>query len=154
VPSFDIPLFRPFKPTPLRASKLFHNNRNGTFTDVARQAGLDVVAYVKGAAWGDYDNDGRLDLVLTQSYGPTLRYRNAGRDARGRWRFEEQGLEPRRGLVTWFWTSTTTAGWTCSCPATHRRRRLRGRAGGGITWGSRSPQARGSSTTCAATSRT
>jgi hypothetical protein len=104
VPSFDIPLFRPFKPTPLRASKLFRNNRNGTFTDLARQAGLDVVGYVKGAAWGDYDNDGRLDLALTQSYGATLLYRNLGRDARGRWRFAEaEGLEPRRGLVTWFW---------------------------------------------------
>jgi hypothetical protein len=104
VPSFDIPLFRPFRPTPLRPSKLFHNNRNGTFTEVARQAGLDLTAYVKGAAWGDYDNDGRLDLAVSQSYGPTLLFRNAGRDARGRWRFEEQeGLEPRRGLVTWFW---------------------------------------------------
>jgi ASPIC/UnbV protein/VCBS repeat protein len=104
VPSFDIPLYLPFKPAPLRASKLFHNNRNGTFTDVARLAGLDVVAYVKGAAWGDYDNDGRLDLAITQSYGPTMLCRNLGRDARGRWRFEEpQGLEPRRGLATWFW---------------------------------------------------
>jgi hypothetical protein len=104
VPGYDIPLFHAFKATPLRASKLFRNNRNGTFTDVARPAGLDLVAYVKGASWGDYDNDGRLDLALTQSYGPALLYRNAGRDARGRWRFEEpQGLEPRRGLVTWFW---------------------------------------------------
>jgi len=104
VPSFDIPLYRAFRPTPLRASKLFHNNRNGTFNEVAKQAGLDMVAYVKGAAWGDYDNDGRLDLAVTQSYGPTMLFRNAGRDARGRWRFAEaEGLEPRRGLLTWFW---------------------------------------------------
>ncbi len=104
VPSFKIPLYRAFRPAPLRASKLFHNNRNGTFTEVGKQAGLDLMAYVKGAAWGDYDNDGRLDLVVTQSYGPTLLFHNAGPDAQGRWRFvEAEGLEPRRGLVTWFW---------------------------------------------------
>lgn len=104
LPGFDVPLYRDFRPTPLRPSKLFRNNRDGTFADVARQAGLDVVAYVKGAAWGDYDNDGRPDLVVTQGFGPTMLFRNAGPDARGRWRFvEEAGLEPRRGLLTWFW---------------------------------------------------
>ena len=104
VPSFEIPLYRAFTPTPLRASRLFHNNRNGTFTDVARQAGLDVVAYVKGAAWGDVDNDGRLDLAITQGYGPTMLFHNRGPDARGRWRFTaDEGLEPRRSQAAWFW---------------------------------------------------
>jgi len=104
VPSYDVPIYRAFQATPLRPSKLFHNNGDGTFTDVARAAGLDVTAYVKGAVWGDYDNDGRIDLVLTQTYGPTRLYRNLGPGPGRSWRFAEaEALEPRRGMVTWFW---------------------------------------------------
>ena len=36
VPYYRVPLYRPFTPTPMRASKLFHNNRNGTFTEMSR----------------------------------------------------------------------------------------------------------------------
>src|SRR2546426_2068606 len=36
--------------------ELFHNNGDGTFTNLAEKAGLDLVGFVKGAAWGDYDN--------------------------------------------------------------------------------------------------
>lgn len=32
---------------------LYHNNGDGTFTDIAKQVGVDVYAYVKGSAWGD-----------------------------------------------------------------------------------------------------
>jgi hypothetical protein len=46
-------------------SHLFHNNGNGTFTDVTQKAGLGgVQEFSTGAAWVDYDNDGRLDLVV------------------------------------------------------------------------------------------
>ncbi len=46
-------------------SHLFHNNGNGTFTDVTQKAGLGgVQEFSTGAAWIDYDNDGRLDLVV------------------------------------------------------------------------------------------
>src|SRR5512147_84528 len=38
--------------------KLYHNNQNGTFTDVTRKAGLGISLYGLGAAIGDYDNDG------------------------------------------------------------------------------------------------
>src|SRR5438128_5619797 len=44
---------------------LFRNNRNGTFTDVTRAAGLDVEAYALGIAVGDYDNAGEDDLFIT-----------------------------------------------------------------------------------------
>jgi hypothetical protein len=44
---------------------LFHNNRDGTFTELGRQAGLSrKVAWHTGAAFGDYDGDGRLDLYV------------------------------------------------------------------------------------------
>src|SRR6202030_1074470 len=44
---------------------LYHNNHDGTFTDVTRQAGLAVETYGLGCAVGDYDNDGFEDLYLT-----------------------------------------------------------------------------------------
>jgi hypothetical protein len=44
---------------------LFHNNGNGTFSDVTQKAGLGgVKEFSTGAAWVDYDNDGKLDLVV------------------------------------------------------------------------------------------
>jgi len=46
-------------------SHLFHNNGNGTFSDVTQKAGLaGVQEFSTGAAWADYDKDGRLDLVV------------------------------------------------------------------------------------------
>lgn len=45
--------------------KLYHNNRDGTFTDVTKGAGLDVEMYGMGVAVGDYDNDGYDDLFVT-----------------------------------------------------------------------------------------
>lgn len=47
-------------------NRLFHNNREGTFTDVAVQAGVagNGVARSMGCAWGDYDGDGLLDLAV------------------------------------------------------------------------------------------
>jgi len=44
---------------------LYHNNHDGTFTDVTRQAGLDVEMYGLGVAIGDYDNDGYDDIFVT-----------------------------------------------------------------------------------------
>ena len=45
--------------------RLYRNNRNGTFTDVTRQAGLDVEMYGMGVAVGDYNNDGFPDLFIS-----------------------------------------------------------------------------------------
>ena len=51
--------------TALGQSRLFHNNGNGTFTDVTQKAGLaGPHEFSTGAAWVDYDRDGRLDLVV------------------------------------------------------------------------------------------
>jgi hypothetical protein len=45
--------------------KLYHNNHDGTFTDVTRKAGLAVSMFGMGVAVGDYDNDGYDDLFIT-----------------------------------------------------------------------------------------
>jgi enediyne biosynthesis protein E4 len=45
--------------------KLYRNNRNGTFTDVTRAAGLELEMYGMGVAVGDYNNDGFPDILIT-----------------------------------------------------------------------------------------
>lgn len=57
--------------------KLYHNNRDGTFTDVTARAGLDVELYGMGVAVGDYDNDGFIDIFLT-CVGENKLFRNLG----------------------------------------------------------------------------
>ena len=48
------------------SSALFHNNGNGTFTEVTEQAGVaNAGRWAAGAAWLDIDRDGRLDLLVT-----------------------------------------------------------------------------------------
>jgi hypothetical protein len=54
---------------------LYHNNHDGTFTDVTRQAGLAVEMYGLGCAVGDYDNDGYDDIYITAIGGSHL-FRN------------------------------------------------------------------------------
>ncbi len=56
---------------------LYHNNRNGTFTDVTEQAGLNVSLYGMGVAVGDYENDGYDDLYIT-GLDHSLLFRNEG----------------------------------------------------------------------------
>lgn len=58
-------------------SQLFHNNGNGTFTDVAEAAGVQNNRFAKGVAAGDYDNDGDMDLYVS-NIGPNRMYRNDG----------------------------------------------------------------------------
>jgi hypothetical protein len=57
---------------------LFRNNRNGTFTDVTKAAGLDVELYGMGVAVGDIDNDGFPDIYVT-CVGQSRLFRNTGR---------------------------------------------------------------------------
>ena len=56
---------------------LYHNNQNGTFTDVTKQAGLALELYGQGCAVGDYDNDGYVDIYIT-AVGSNHLFRNLG----------------------------------------------------------------------------
>ena len=63
---------------PGSTNALYRNNRDGTFTNVTQKAGVGGAAskfYKTGAAVGDYDNDGDLDLYVT-AFGPNTLYRN------------------------------------------------------------------------------
>jgi hypothetical protein len=83
-------------------SELYRNQRDGTFKNVAADYGRDALGFVKGAAWGDYDNDGRLDLYVSQLGQPNRLFHNEGR------RFRDvtasAGVaEPIRSFAAWFW---------------------------------------------------
>ncbi|HTP31551.1 MAG TPA: CRTAC1 family protein [Candidatus Acidoferrales bacterium] len=60
--------------------RLYHNNRDGTFTDVTARAGLAVEMYGLGIAIGDYNNDGFPDLLVT-AVGQNRLFQNNGRGA-------------------------------------------------------------------------
>ena len=64
-----------------KLNHLFHNNGNGTFTDVGAMAGVtkgnDPDTIVADALWFDYDNDGRQDLLIGR-FGTPLLYHNEG----------------------------------------------------------------------------
>jgi hypothetical protein len=75
-----------FKPLP---NVLFRNNGDGTFTDVSEQAGLNrSLGKGMGATIADYDNDGRMDIFVTNDKMPNFLYHNEGGGA-----FKEVGME-------------------------------------------------------------
>ncbi len=62
------------------SDSLYHNNGNGTFTDVAKQAGVDDPQHFfgLGAVWSDFDGDGKLDLFVANDGEPNFLYDNLG----------------------------------------------------------------------------
>jgi hypothetical protein len=61
-----------------QAPHLFHNDGQGRFRDIASAAGSAFAApkVARGLAYGDFDRDGDLDLVVTTNQGPAFLYRN------------------------------------------------------------------------------
>src|SRR5262249_6025589 len=66
------------KPDPRNHCRLYRNQRDGTFVDVAREAGVLNDGCAKGAAWGDYDRDGNLDLYVSNMGQPCALFHNEG----------------------------------------------------------------------------
>jgi enediyne biosynthesis protein E4 len=69
---------------------LYHNNGNGTFTEVAKQAGVEDAKrfFGLGSVWSDFDNDGKIDLFVANDGEPNYLYHNEGNG-----RFREIGYE-------------------------------------------------------------
>jgi hypothetical protein len=83
-------------------AQLFLNKGNGTFEDIASAAGVDRVAFTKGVAAADYDNDGFVDFYVSNVGGTNLLYRNNHNNT-----FTEMAQAagvpgPGSGFATWF----------------------------------------------------
>jgi hypothetical protein len=90
-------------PDPRNNGRLYRNNGNGTFTDVAERAGVGNDGFAKGAAWGDYNGDGWPDLYVSNMRGPNRLYRNNG-DGTFTDIASELGVsEPEDSFSCWFW---------------------------------------------------
>jgi len=92
----------------INPSRLFRNNGDGTFRDVGQLAALRPVGLIKGVSWGDYDNDGWVDLYVSRLGSPNLLFHNEGPDEDGQVRFSEGAVtagvdRPLRSFPTWFW---------------------------------------------------
>jgi hypothetical protein len=68
------------------ANTLLRNNGDGTFTDISKEAGVDIATNSRGCTMGDVDNDGDLDIYVTNSMEDALLFINNGKG-----RFTESG---------------------------------------------------------------
>ena len=85
-----------------RASQLFLNKAGTTFADISRSAGVDGVGFTKGVSAADYDNDGFVDLYVSNFKGNNLLYRN-NHDNTFTERARAAGVPgPGYGFATWF----------------------------------------------------
>lgn len=94
-------------------SQLFHNNHDGTFAEVGHKLGLSEMGYVKGVAWGDYNNDGWPDLYVSRKGESNKLFRNDGAISPAgpmpqEWKFTDVTAQagvsaPLHSFATWFW---------------------------------------------------
>ena len=94
-----------YKPARPLKNALYHNNRDGTFTDVTDKAGVAGGTFGMGVAVGDYDNDGFPDMFVS-AYGRSILYRN-NHDGTFTDVTAKAGLEATAGMPAW----TTSAVW-------------------------------------------
>ena len=87
-------------PTP---SQLFRNNGDGTFTDVATEAGVTNLRFAKGVTWGDYDGDRFPDLYVSNYGTPNRLYHNNGDGTFTDVAAELDVDRPVMSFPTWFW---------------------------------------------------
>jgi hypothetical protein len=89
--------------------RLFHNNGDGTFTNVARAAGVETHQLTKGSSWGDYNNDRYPDLYVSNLRsappldGRNRLYRNNGDGTFSDMAREAGVLDVDSSFPTWFW---------------------------------------------------
>ena len=87
---------------------LYRNNGDGTFTNVAKEAGVDFTGFFKGVCAGDYNNDGWSDIYISRVGQSNILLRNNGKDASGKITFSDVTAQagvsgPLFSFSTWFW---------------------------------------------------
>jgi hypothetical protein len=89
-------------PDPRNCCRLYRNNGDGTFTDIADAAGVLNQRKAKGSAWGDYDGDGRLDLYVSNMGQENRLYHNQGNGTFIDVAPELGVTEPKKSFSCWF----------------------------------------------------
>ena len=84
-------------------SQLFRNNGNGTFTDVASEAGVNNDRYAKAVVWGDYNGDRWPDIYVSNYKGANRLYRNNGNGTFTDVAVELGVTQPITSFPAWFW---------------------------------------------------
>ena len=77
----------------LTPQNFYLNNGDGTFTEISQKLGIELDAFVKGATWGDINNDGLPDLFVSINGAPNKLYVNKGGSSISDWYFDEQAEE-------------------------------------------------------------
>ena len=83
--------------------RLYHSRGDGTFQNVAEKAGVLDAGFAKGVAWGDYDDDGDLDMYVSNMNGPNRLYRNNGDGTFTDVAADLGVTEPTDSFSCWFW---------------------------------------------------
>jgi FG-GAP-like repeat/ASPIC and UnbV len=83
--------------------RLYHNRGDGTFQDVAVAAGVTNDRFGKGVAWGDYDDDGRPDLFVSNLGRGNRLYHNQGDGTFVDVAAVLKVTEPKNAFACWFW---------------------------------------------------
>lgn len=100
--------------------KLFRNNGNGTFTDVTKLCGLDIIRFVKGTASADFTHNGRPGLYLSCDGQPNILLRNDGpagadKSPTAAWKFtdvsREAGVDLQHSSFSCFFFDYDNDGW-------------------------------------------
>ena len=106
--------------------RLYLNDGKGHFTEVSADSGIQLSGMVKGAVWGDFDNDGWPDLYVSILNGPNRLFRNRGPGAHPRFEdvTDKAGVaEPLISFTTWWfdydndgWQDIFVSGYSASLP--------------------------------------
>ena len=83
--------------------QLFRNNGDGTFSDVAKEAGVLNFGYTKGVAWGDYDDDRFPDLYVSNLGSANRLFRNNGDGTFTDVAQQIGATGPKMSFPVWFW---------------------------------------------------
>ncbi len=84
-----------------QADALYRNNGDGTFTDVSESTGIATLStrVGRGATFGDYDNDGDVDIFIVNNYAPPTLLRNDGGNRNGWLHVELVGIDGNRNAI-------------------------------------------------------
>jgi tetratricopeptide (TPR) repeat protein len=83
-------------------SQLFHNNGNGTFTDISHKAGVDHMGFSKAVVAADYDNDGYVDFFVANLSGNHFLYHNNHNGTFNEVALQAGVQEPKQAFPAWF----------------------------------------------------